>query len=45
MNTASPQRLNGRGPNYDEMGLIYYIDAGMFIIRTIEYSIRKDGAR
>ena len=45
MNTTSPQWLNGRGPNYDEMGFIHYTDAGMFTIRTFEHSLQKNGAR
>ena len=45
MNTASPQRLNGRGPYYGKMRPIYYFDAGMLATRTTENSLLKNGAR
>ena len=44
MDTASPQRMNGRGLNNDKMRPLYHSATGMLTTRSTENSLHENGA-
>ena len=44
MDTASPQRMNGRWLNNDKMRPLYHFAAGMLTTRSTENSLLENGA-